>query len=191
MNPDRRAAARLSRVRKLLSGGDRRSLGRSSQAMALVEADHSLMPLVLSLLTDEDLLVRMRAADIAEKLSRSRPELLKGRERYLLERVGITDQQEVRWHMAQILPRLSLSPRDRQRAVDLLKSYLKDKSRIVQACALQGLADFAARDPGLAADVARRIGAAMHSGSPAVRARARHLLERLSKQGRHRAAAGR
>ena len=51
----------------------------------------------------------MRAADAVEKITARRPELLRPHKRRLLTELALIPQQEVRWHVAQMLPRLSLS----------------------------------------------------------------------------------
>jgi HEAT repeat protein len=52
-------------------------------------------------------------------------------------------QKEVRWHVAQLLPRLALTPRQQTQAVALLRGLLDDGSRIVRTFAMQALADLA------------------------------------------------
>ena len=96
-----------------------------------------------------DPVVRMRSADAAEKISRTRPELLQPFKGKLIRRVAGVDQQEVQWHVAQMLPRLELSRSERSQCLSVLIGYLGAKSSIVRTWALQGLADLAEQDPGL------------------------------------------
>jgi hypothetical protein len=42
------------------------------------------------------------------------------------------EQQEVRWHAALMFTRLKLTPTERREVISILKSWLGDKSRIVQ-----------------------------------------------------------
>ncbi|MDH3263112.1 MAG: hypothetical protein OEM24_03855, partial [Paracoccaceae bacterium] len=83
-------------------------------------------------------------------------------------------EREMRWHLAQMLPRLGLEGAARQRAVALLLAFSEDPSRIVRAFALTALAAFAEKDTALRPRVGAMIRAAS-SEAPAVRARARML----------------
>jgi hypothetical protein len=60
----------------LLEGGDRRTIGRSNQVAELVSADPMLFPALIAGLSSADPLVCMRAADAAEKVTQTHPDLL-------------------------------------------------------------------------------------------------------------------
>jgi hypothetical protein len=64
----------------------------------------------------------MRSAGAVEKVSSQRPEWLAPHKRVLLDIAARTGEQELRWHLAQMLPRLPLTPAERQRAVALMPS---------------------------------------------------------------------
>ena len=125
--------------------------------------------------------VRMRAADALEKASRVRPEFLHGRAPILLGIAGRTDQPEVQWHLAQMLPRLAFRAGARRRAWRQLHAWLSSRSRIVQACSLEGLALLAANDAALRARTADLVRRALRQGSPAVRARARNVWRAMGR----------
>jgi HEAT repeat protein len=161
-----------------LTGGDRRSIGRSPEVVERVLADPALFDPVFEAIGDSDPLVRMRAADVCEKVTASSPELLRGREQRLLD-LGAIDQQEVRWHVAQMLPRAPLGAADRARAAALLETYLDDRSSIVRTWAMNALAELAAGDPELRRRVVPLIRSLTATGTPAMRARGRRLLARL------------
>jgi hypothetical protein len=61
----------------------------------------------------------------------------------LLGQRDATPQQEVRWHVAQMLPRLALTLGERDRAAATLIDYLRDPSSIERTFAMQALADLA------------------------------------------------
>lgn len=126
-----------------------------------------------------DPIVRLRAADAMEKITALRPALLRPHRGALLRLAAREAQQEVRWHLAQMIPRLALSPRQRRAAEALLRRWLADPSRIVQVATLQALADLSRGDPGREARMARLIRRRMRTGGPAVRARGRRLLREL------------
>jgi hypothetical protein len=90
----------------LLQGGDRRSIGRSDEVAAMVLADPTLFAELFEGLSATDPLVRMRAADAAEKITLQHPKLLKPFKSSLLKNIALIKQQEVRWHVAQMIPRL-------------------------------------------------------------------------------------
>lgn len=121
---------------------------------------------------------RMRCADAVEKISRTRPELLQHYKQELLRRAGQIDQQEVQWHLAQMLPRLTLSRAERSRCLAVLTGYLKSKSNMVRTFALQGLSDLAEQDPPLRVGVLAVLETAVAEGTPAMKARGRKLIGR-------------
>ncbi|SRR5208283_5731241 len=163
----------------LLTGGDRRSIGRADQVAAIVSKNPALFPDLIAGLRNEDLLVRMRAADAAEKVSRTTPELLQPHKDELLALMAETQQQELQWHLAAMVPRLSLSAAERQSAASLLNRYLEAPSSIVKTSALQGLADLARGDPAIRDIAIKVLRKAGRNGTPAMKARSRKLLHRL------------
>jgi hypothetical protein len=162
-------------ILKKLAGGDRRSRGKSDEVAQ--EASHApdLFAVLVDGMTGDDPVIRMRAADAVEKASRIFPRLLDPHKRRFLKDVAELEQQEVRWHLAQIVPRLRLNRRERQACVTLLKSYLIDRSKIVQVSAMQGLADLALQDDRLRKSVSDLVESLIVDGSPAVKARGRKL----------------
>jgi hypothetical protein len=162
-----------------LSGGDRRSIGRSEEVVADILAQPDRFGELFECILTPDPLVRMRAADAAEKLTAKRPDLLQPHKDSLLHQVAQIPQQEVRWHVAQMLPRLQLSMQERQEAVSVLERYLEDHSKIVVTFSMQALADLALQDASLRPQVRARIEQLSASGSPAIRSRGRKLLHQL------------
>lgn len=164
-----------------LSDGDRRSIGRADEVASEITDDPSLFEVVLDAMRSENALLRMRASDAVEKASRSHPELLRPYKALLLHEISASEQQEVRWHVAQMFSRLDLDERERETAVRVLKQYLRDESRIVRTNALQALADIAAQDQRYRPEVVAILREAVSTGSAAMRARGRKLLEELGR----------
>ncbi len=162
-----------------LAGGDRRSIGRVNEVIADVLADPTLFDTLFHGMLEDDPVVRMRAADAAEKITAERPEYLRPYKKKLLEQVARVDQQEVRWHVAQMLPRLEWSDEERAAVVQILLGYLDDESKIVKTFAMQALADFAERDASLRPRVIQLLEELVETGSPAMKSRGRKLLKRL------------
>jgi hypothetical protein len=163
-----------------LKEGDRRSIGRSNEVVAQVLASPRLFRVVFSGLFSSDLHVRMRSADALEKITALRPELLRTYKNKLIRDVASTDQKEIRWHVAQMLPRLDLTEQERGRVYRILLSYLNDRSSIVRTFAMQALADLARDAPALLPAVRRHITELTAIGTPAMKARGRKLLVELS-----------
>ena len=154
-------------------------IGRSDQVAAMVAEAPELFSEQIAGLWSEDPLVRMRAADAAEKVTRKKGELLQPYKGELLGLMAETEQQELRWHLAAMVPRMALNPKQRDLATALLVGYLEDRSSIVKTFALQGLADLAQDDPSIRPGVIEILRQATRTGTAAMKARGRKLLGRL------------
>ena len=84
-----------------------------------------------------------------------------------------------RWHVAPILSRLKLTPKERDHAVSILFDYLEDKSSIVKTFALQALSDFAQTDCRLRKRIIPILEFLTANGTAAMRARGRKLMQCL------------
>jgi hypothetical protein len=162
-----------------LRGGDRRSIGRAGEVVEEVLTDPALLGVLIEGMLHEDPLVRMRAADAAEKVSARHPDWLKRHRRRLLRDAAAVEQQEVRWHVAQMIPRLPLGTDEEDEAVRILLGYLNDRSRIVKTFSMQALADLALRAPRLRTRVLPVLEELTRTGSAAMRSRGRKLLRQL------------
>ena len=171
----------MNDVLKKLAGGDRRSIGRVSEIVAEVLNDSSLFKAVFNGMLSDDPIIRMRSADAVEKITSKHPEYLQPYKEKLIQQVAKSDQQEVRWHVAQMFPRLGFSEEEQAVAVEILLNYLTDKSKIVRTFSMQALADFAERDAGLRPQVVKLLEELTRTGSPAMRSRGRKLLEKLNR----------
>ena len=174
-NPEMRSHA----IAAMLKGADRRSIGRSNEVKKLVLRQPGRFAELFKCLWDEDPVVRMRAADAAEKISVTLPELLESHKQELLGLLDEAEQTELRWHLALMVPRLTLSGPERYCAAAALRRYLEDRSSIVKTFALQGLADLANQDASLREPVRRTLEESLRAGTAAMKARARKLLKAL------------
>jgi hypothetical protein len=173
--------SRTSALLQLLTGGDRRSIGRANEVVAAVLREPDLFGGLFAGLYGHDPLVNMRAADALEKITAERPALLQPHKAELLRFAAVCGRPNVRWHIAQMLPRLALAPAERSAALDILKGYLGDGSSIVKTCALQAIAELAERDERFRAETIALLEASAQAGTPAMRARGKHLLQRFQK----------
>jgi hypothetical protein len=162
----------------MLEDGDRRSSGRADEVARVVLREPRRFRELMKCLWNEKAVVRMRAADAAEKITARKPRLL---DRYKVELLGLlaeAEQIELRWHLALMVPRLPLTAPERQRAAALL-FYLEDRSSMVKTFALQGLTDLLGNNLARRSKVKQLLEEAAPSGTPAMKARARKLRRQL------------
>jgi hypothetical protein len=167
------------RIAQKLGGGDRRSIGKADAVAAQVQRNRRRFKELIRCLWSDDPIVRMCAADAVEKVSRKYPEVLHPFKVELLGLLSEATQQELRWHLAQMIPRLVLSERERHRAAGAFRNYLNDRSSIVKTFAIQALADIARDDPSMRPEVRALVETHMRSGTAAMRARCRKLMKQL------------
>src|SRR5208283_4688061 len=124
---------RMSRLQiaQMLEGSDRRSIGRADEVARLVLKTPRRFRDLIKCVWNENPVLRMRAADAAEKVSAKKPRLLDRHKPELLGLLAEAEQIELRWHLAAMIPRLRLTPAECQRAVAALHRYLNDRSSIV------------------------------------------------------------
>ena len=171
----------MGRILQKLKGGDLRSIGRAEEVVQDILENPALFGEVFDGMLSEDPQVRMRSADALEKVSSRHPEYLQPFKRRLIYEVAQIEQQEVRWHVAQMFSYLEVSTQERTEIVKRLLFYLDtDRSRIVKVCSIQTLADLAERDELIRPTIVRRLQEVIASGSPAMANRAQKLLPRLS-----------
>ncbi len=170
----------MSDLHQLLAGGDRRSIGRVTEAVTLVLGSPSRFDQLIDGMVSPDPVVRMRCADAAEKVTAVRPDLLLPHRHLLIDRLSASEQQEVRWHVAPMLLRLPLTDDEEDKVMGLLIEYSRDRSRIVRTTAMQAMADLAFRSARFVPEVLTRIEALTATGTPAMRARGRRLLHKLA-----------
>ena len=164
-----------------LKGGDRRSIGRVEEVVQDVFSDPSLFHVLFKGLSIDDPVIRMRSADAVEKITAKHPDYLQPYKTELMGQLATIKQQEVRWHVAQMLPRLRTTKGERAVIAEILFGYLNDKSNIVRTFAMQALADLAETEPLLLSKVIPLLEKLTRTGSPAVKTRGKKLLEKLDR----------
>ncbi len=162
-----------------LAGGDRRSIGRVSAVVPFVLDHPEQLPVLIDGMESEDEVLRMRCADAAEKISISKPDWFVPLRSRLLRSARTSVQQELRWHIAQMLPRIGLDASQRDVAIAVLLEYLSDKSRIVTTSSMSSLVSFAQDEPRLQQKLVPILQGFLARGSAAERSRAKKLLRDL------------
>jgi hypothetical protein len=177
--------ARPETIRSMLSEGKGRiSVGRAEQVAALVLAQPKKASRLIECLWDQDPGVVNRAAHALERFTRDGlpvpMAMVNSWKTSLLGLLCEASENKLRWHLALIVPRLELDLPECRRAADALQSWLEDRSSsIVKTMAMQGLADLTRRDPSLLPMVLDLLRIHSRSGTPAMRARGRLLLQGL------------
>jgi HEAT repeat protein len=164
-----------------LRGGDLRSIGRSNEVAEDIEKNVSLFEIVFSGLYDTDPVVRMRSAGVIEKATQIKPELLSGHKSEIISILTTIKQQEVCWHMVQIVPPFQFTANEENEIIKALKRFLKHESKIVRVSAMESLAIIAERNRSILKEVVE-ITKEQKKGNPALQARGRKLLKRLERK---------
>jgi hypothetical protein len=162
--------------------------GRVLQVADMVRNQPRRTARLIELLWDDDPGVASRAADVLERISHNpSPTLYRTLVEYKEALLGLLPDArfiKLRWNMALIIGRLPLTQSEARPAAETLRSWLDDRSSIVKTAALQGLADLTRCDPASLPAVLDILRIQGRSGTPAMRARSRHLLKRLDPSAR-------
>ena len=157
--------------------------GRVPEIARLISAQPRRAGRLIELMWDDDPGVASRAADVLERISHDPlPGLVRILEEYKEALLGLLPDarfKKLRWNLAFVIPRLALSVAEARRAAATLYTFLEDRSSIVKTAALQGLADLTRHDPESLPAVLDLLRIEGRSGTPAMRARSRHLIRRL------------
>ena len=159
------------------------ALGRVPEIVGLIAAHPRRAARLIELLWDDDPGVASRAADVLERVSaHPSPALIRVLNDYKEALLGLLPDArfiKLRWNLAFVTPRLALTLPEARRAATTLYTFLDDRSSIVKTAALQALADLTRHDPASVSAVLDLLRIHGRSGTPAMRARSRHLILRL------------
>lgn len=170
----------------MLGPGGRLDAVRVWEVVELVDGQPGKLAQLVECLWDEDPAVANRAADALERVTRERPEQAQRWKESLLGLLAEAGEKKLRWNLALLIPRLKLTVPEFRRAAGVLRSYLDYKSSIVKTAALHGLADLTRQDRNLLPEVLDLLRVAGRSGTPAMRARSRILIEKIEKPAKER-----
>jgi hypothetical protein len=173
----------LGEIRRLLSGGDRRSIAKSNRVRLLIDQNPSLVAELAALTGDEDWLVTQRAIDLLEKLAHDHREWIAPHKNIFVGPLAASDKWEIRLQIVRALPLFQWSPAQARRVEKILLENLSFPQTFVRAWALDGLATLAERRAALLPIVRRHLRDFEASPSKALQARARHIRARLGGPG--------
>jgi hypothetical protein len=163
-------------LRDLLTGGDRRSIARADEALAMAREEPALIAELARLAYDEDWLVGQRACDTLEKLLRENHPAVAPYKEVFLHLVQ-SPYWETRLQCVRALPLFEWAGKDRDRVVEALREHIDDEQKFVRCWSLTGFAMMASAEdrPYLDNRIAEFIG----SGVPSMIARAKAIVKLL------------
>jgi hypothetical protein len=172
----------MNAILNKLKGGDLRSKGKSEEVVADILNNPFIFGEVFYGMVHDDPAVRMRAADAIEKVSRLHPEYLKAYKQRLIHEISKIEQQEVRWHVAQMFSYFDLNDREKELIVDLLFSWLEESSsNIVRVNSMQTLSNMAEENREIRLKVIEKLKEIVQNGSPSMVSRGKKLIKKLTR----------
>lgn len=143
----------MPKFQDILQGGDLRSIGKANEVVALVKNQTDFDELFPGL-SHPDRKVVMRTADAIEKITLKNPDFLQKHKKALLKLCQKDQDIELKWHLALLLPRLSLTPKELQSVWNLLTLWARnaEESKIVRVNSIQGLFELLSQLPGMSQD---------------------------------------
>lgn len=170
----------MNRLREQLSGGTRTSVGEADEVIQKLLKDPSSLSEIYGLFLDEDPVVAMRASYVAMRVAEQKPDSVKPFAKELIKNLELYKQQEVRWHVPQLLVHLDLTQAQTKRAYDVVMEWAEtDKSKIVGYYGFQAAADFAETDEALLEDFIPRIKTANKTGAKSIQNRCKKIAKQL------------
>jgi TPR repeat protein len=128
----------------LAVGGKTNSLGRAHEVIAIILRDKTRLDELYACLFADDAWVRMRAADVLEKICREHPEWLLSFIDRIQKDLSASAQPSIQWHIAQIYAQVTLTDAQKSHAILWLQKMVatKDVDWIVSANVMETLAQF-------------------------------------------------
>lgn len=150
-------------------------------ALVKTQADFDAL---FTLLFHHDRRVVMRAADAVEKITRTSRTFLSPHTGQLLELLNDHANIEVRWHLAQLLPRVALNANQLTEVWQRLRYWAanQNESKLVRVHALQGMFDLMQyhAHPYMKQEFRALVAAISKEHIPSIDARVRRLRGRVS-----------
>lgn len=170
----------MKSVREKLTGGTRTSVGSADEVIQKLLKNTVGLSVIYDLFLDEDPVVAMRASYVAMKVAEQKPDSVEPFAKDLLKNLNLYTQQEVRWHIPQLLAHLNLTLAQRRKAYEVLIEWSEtDKSKIVGYYSLQTAANFAETDDKLLQDFIPRLKKANKLGAKSIQNRCKKIAKQL------------
>ncbi len=161
---------------KILSGSDLRSIGKSNSIVSKIQNQIDFNAL-FEYLFHKDRIIVMRTADAIEKITIDNPKYLTNHKKKIIELCNIAKDKELKWHLALLIPRLTLDSKELGTTWNTLTMWAKDKtnSRIVRVNAIQGLFELMKHENELEKDFVLTLSELEKENIPSINARIRKL----------------
>jgi hypothetical protein len=173
------------RFSELLKGNDLRRLRNNNRVIDGVHDQRSFDEL-FQLIFDQDRSVVMRAVDAVEKITVRNPEYLKPHRAQLLNIIMSADHKELKWHIAQLVPRIDLNKKELHDVSHVLAYWAgnKNESRLVRVNSLQGLYDLSLNRPELKENFIATLKLMEREAIPSIQARIRKIRSMIVRDSR-------
>ena len=160
----------------LLLGKDLRTIRQNNVVVNSIH-DQRTFDELFSLVFHHERSLVMRAIDAVEKITSRRPDFLVTHKYQLLEILNSADHKELKWHIAQLIPRVDLTVAELKEVWNKFAYWALNRaeSKIVRVNAIQGLFDLSKKNPELKGDFEKIISALEHEMIPSIKARIRKL----------------
>ncbi|MBL7996436.1 hypothetical protein JNM05_13800 [bacterium] len=125
--------------------------------------------------------MKMRAADIIEKISLHNPQYLTRHKKEIIDLCNAAKDKELKWHLALLIPRLHLHTKEFDNAWNTLTKWAKDKtnSRIVRVNSIQGLFEMIKQKNKLEKDFHLTLSEVEIENIPSINARIRNIRKQI------------
>jgi hypothetical protein len=160
----------------LLLGADLRTVRRNGIVVRSVN-DQATFDLLFRLALHPERPLVIRAVDAVEKVTANHPEYLTPHKLQLLNLLKSADHKELKWHVAQLISRVTLTPDELQEVVHILTYWAlnRNERKTLRVNALQGLFDLSKRDPLVKVEFQKIRDSMEHEMIPSIQARIRRL----------------
>lgn len=164
----------------LLLGKDRRTIGKADNVAHLI-TDQSSYDELFALLFHHERTLVMRAADAVEKVTRKHKEFLVPHKDQILSLMKSAIHMELKWHIAQLAPRLPLDADELHEVWSILSYWAQNpnESKIVRVNSLQGLFDMSSNNSAFEMSLIKILDIVEHEPIPSLRARIKKLRRLL------------
>jgi len=161
---------------QLLLGNDLRTIKQNNIVIRSVNDQKSFDEL-FRLIFHHDRPLVMRAVDAVEKITVKHPEYLKANKGQLLRALTSADHKELKWHIAQLIPRVDLDGKEIEDVWHILTYWTQNRneSKIVRVNSLQGLFDLSKLHPQFKNGFEKTLVSIEHERIPSIQARIRRI----------------
>ena len=167
----------MNNFQDILKGGDLRSIGKANEIVPEVNTQNDFDELFIGL-NHSDRKVVMRTADAIEKITLKKTDYLQKHKKAIVDLCQITIDIELKWHLALLVSRLSLTKEELENTWGLLTKWVtnRQESKIVRVNSIQGLFNLLQQNQELSQNFNATLVEIEKEKIPSLNARIRKLL---------------